>query len=495
MVKQSKSKNKRRQFLKVSAALPLIAGIQSTSSVYAKEEIAPASERRFLFVFGATGGASIIDSFLPILDTESNTGNNTFTSDQIQQPDGSNLRCPIPLENSIQGAIPLGDGYNLATFLSKHVADAAVFTQEVSSVNHFIASRRSVTGDNINGGRTLQEAVAAKYGSDLLLPSCNMAGDSYGGNGEDDTLPVAALGEMITDARSFAFSTHGYQGLANTPNAQLITKARNVRAQLEAASNNAQALSRRRMVNKYLGYRDTLQPQIESANLINKLLLMQTTPDGQPLASFGLVASAEGEELLQRFPNLASDSFEAQTALSYLLVKNGISNVVTLAPSGSPFITPEGQAMTSPLAFDWSHLDHRGAQNAMWGRIMNMVDNLIDLLKATEFAEGQSLWDRSMVYIATEFGRDKISEGGSGHDLNNGNLLISPFINGNRVYGGVEPNSALTYGFNPTTGEPAPGTLMKEGDIYSAICHAMDIDFQGRKDFPAVVKSNVMSMV
>ena len=487
MSNRKKQTHSRRNLLKCMAAAPFMGG-SLPNPIQAAEAAIDPSQRRFLFVIGANGGASIVDSFLPILNTESNSGANTFTEQQIQQPNGSNFRCPIPLDNDIQGAIPLGDGYNMATFLSKHSSDMAVMTQEVSSVNHLIAARRSVTGDNINGGRTLQEAVAAKYGMDLLLPNCNMAGDGYGVNGEDGTLPAKALGEVISDARYFAFATHGSKGLKNVPDASLLESARSVRSELDASRAANSKLSRRALVNQYLAHRDELLPNLEAANLIGKLLMLQQSPNSAPLADFELEASPEGQMLAERFPNLQTDPFEAQVALAYLLIKNGVTCTVSLAPSGTPFFDAERTALTSPLGFDWSHVDHRGAQNAMWSRIMRMTDNLIDLLKASEFGDGQSYWDRSLIYIATEFGRDKTSNGGSGHDLNNGNVIVSPFINGNRVFGGLDSNTALTYGFDRQSGAPAPGTYMKEGDVYSAICQALDIEFQGRRDVPAMMR-------
>jgi hypothetical protein len=62
-------------------------------------------------------------------------------------------------------------------------------------------------------------------------------------------------------------------------------------------------------------------------------------------------------------------------------------------------------------------------------------------------------------------------------------------VNGGRVYGGVDPDTALTYGFDPTTGAPAPGTVMSEADIFGAVAHALGVSFPGRRDMPALVKS------
>lgn len=477
----------RRRFIKTMAAC---SATMASAKGWSAENIPAPSERRFLFVIGANGGASIVDSFLPILDTESSTGINTFTASQIQQINSSNFRCPKPMNNLIQNAIPLGDGYDMSNFLSKHSQDMAVMTQQCSSVNHQIASRRSVTGNDINAGRTLQEAVAMQYGMDLLLPNANMASTDYGGEGNDKTLAPKARPEIIADPRFMAFATHGHKGINNAPNAALIARARQLRQQLDQTSEHRKAFNARPKVANYLHNRDTLMPQLESAELINKLLLLKQSPNGQPLSDYALEQSQEAETLFSYFPNLQNDPFEAQTALAYLLIKSGISCTATIEPSDTPYINPAIGAVTSPLAFDWSHIDHRGAQNAMWGRVMNMTDKLISLLKNTEFGAGQSLWDRSFIYIATDFGREKVSEGGSGHDLNNGNVLLSPFIKGNRVYGGINPDTAHTYGFDRITGEATPNQHMDEGDVYSAVCHAMNIDFDGRRDMPVMIKNS-----
>ena len=484
-MKTSKMLNRRR-FLQATAASAATLTAPITWSANSAN-----SDRRFLFVIGANGGASIVDSFLPILDTDSNTKLNAFTADQIQEVPGSNFRCTRPFENLIQGAIPLGDGYDMGEFLKKHTNDMAVVTQQVSSVNHQIASRRSVDGNGINSGRTLQEAVATRYGQGLLLPNANMAADDYGGAGYDSSISPFARAQTISDPRSMAFATHGFKGINNLPAQNLIAQARNVRQQLSQTSDHKKAFNARSTVSNYLHNRDTVMQQLEYAEVINQLLLLPKAPNGQPLSDFGLEQSSEAQELFSQFPNLVNDPLEAQTALAFLLVKTGLSCAVTLEPSETPFLDAStGRAITSPLAYDWSHINHRGTQNAMWGRIMNMTDKLISLLKATEFQNGESFWDRSLVYIATDFGREKVSMGGSGHHLNNGNVLISPYLNGNRVYGGVDANTALTYGFDPASGTADPSTTMNEGDIYSAICHAMDIDFEGRRDMPALVKAS-----
>ena len=124
------------------------------------------------------------------------------------------------------------------------------------------------------------------------------------------------------------------------------------------------------------------------------------------------------------------------------------------------------------------------------------ADALIALLKELDYLGDPSLgkmWDRSLVYVATDFGRSKdrpknAQTFGSGHDLSNGNVLLSPMLKGNRVYGGVDPKTAKTYGWGREDGAPDSSTVMREGDVYSLVCHAMDIDFAGRKDMPGLVK-------
>lgn len=476
----------RRRFIKSMAAC---SATLSANMSWSADQLATPSDRRFLFVIGANGGASIIDSFLPILDSESSAGINTFTAAQLQEVNGSNFRCPKPMANFIQGSIPLGDGYDMGDFLKNHGWDMAILTQQGSSVNHQIASRRSITGNDINVGRTLQEAVAMQYGQGLLLPNANMAGTDFGGAGRDKTISASARPEVIADSRYMAFATHGSKGITNAPSTELLARARKIREQLGNSSEHRIAFNARPTVASYIHNRDKLMPQLEGENVINKLLLLSQAPGGQALSEYDLESSPEVQTLLEYFPNMQNDPFEAQTALAYLLVKSGLSCSATIEPSDTPYINPAVGAITSPLAFDWSHVNHQGTQNAMWGRIMNMTDKLISLLKASEFGGGQSLWDRSLIYIATDFGREKVSQGGSGHHLNNGNVLISPSPNGNRVYGGVDPNTALTYGFDRATGEPTPGLHMNEGDIYSAICHAMDINFSGRRDMTALVKA------
>jgi hypothetical protein len=53
---------------------------------------------------------------------------------------------------------------------------------------------------------------------------------------------------------------------------------------------------------------------------------------------------------------------------------------------------------------------------------------------------------------------------------------------------GVDLVTGLTFGFNRRTGVAEPGTLLHEGDVYNIVAQALDIDFAGRLDAPAVVR-------
>ncbi|HVZ34157.1 MAG TPA: hypothetical protein VG963_17140, partial [Polyangiaceae bacterium] len=90
-------------------------------------------------------------------------------------------------------------------------------------------------------------------------------------------------------------------------------------------------------------------------------------------------------------------------------------------------------------------------------------------------------------------GRDKTrskdaAAWGTGHHMNNGSVLISPLLQGNAIYGGVDPKTGLTYGFDPQTGTPDKQQSLAEGDVYSILAQALALDFPGRRNFPALLR-------
>jgi hypothetical protein len=119
----------------------------------------------------------------------------------------------------------------------------------------------------------------------------------------------------------------------------------------------------------------------------------------------------------------------------------------------------------------------------MWFQMLSVVDRLIDLLKGAVFNPdtGETFWDRTMIHLATDFGRDKRRPAdaqiwGTSHHLNNGHLTISPFVRGNTVLGGVDPQTALTYGFNTQTGAPDPSRNTTEAESFSGLLQALGVD-------------------
>ena len=213
-----------------------------------------------------------------------------------------------------------------------------------------------------------------------------------------------------------------------------------------------------------------------------------------PLGAYGLQSSALGDKVRSVFPNYDFDPLEAQAALAFLLLRYGVSVTVTLGPGGGAVFKKgvtltsdglaEGDIVNTPISFDFSHQASREVQALMWDRVLKTADRLITLLKSEEYADGKSYWDHSMIYVATEFGRTRkrppgAMTYGTGHELNNGSLIISPLVNGGKVLGGVDPDTILTYGFDPQTGAPQKGRTMTEQEIYSGIIQALGVPTPG----------------
>jgi len=227
--------------------------------------------------------------------------------------------------------------------------------------------------------------------------------------------------------------------------------------------------------------------KLETQDLITRLNVLPNMPPQIPLTQFGLGSSPDGAKVRQTFPAFFEDPFEGQAALAFLLFKYRVSVAVTIGPDFNVKLGGPTGLANPPLAFDYSHNDHRAGQAFMWSRILNTVDKLITLLKTEPFdvATGESLWDRTLIYVATDFGRtrtrvDNAVEFGSGHDLNNGFLMISPMVKGNTILGGVDPLTTLTYGFDARTGTAMPGKLTSnEPDLYSGVLTSMGADLAG----------------
>jgi hypothetical protein len=306
-------------------------------------------------------------------------------------------------------------------------------------------------------------------------------------------VPLRARSELITSPLLFAMGAHGYKGMAAVPKAGGIERARRIREQLDRESVFARTFGKSARLEAYLRQRADAHTDFEATDMINKLLLLEP---GSIDPKLGLTGSELATALREKLPVMEIDEVQGQLALGFLLAYHGMSTTVAVGLREDPPIVEAGP-LNTPIAFDFSHTSHRMTQNLMWGRTAGLLDTFISLLKQYDYLGDPTLgkmWDRSLIYVATEFGRSKTRPAGdttwsTAHDLNNGSLIISPLIKGNRVYGGVDPKTGLTYGFDPTTGQADPATQLAEGDVYSLLAHALDIPFAGRRDFPGVVRS------
>jgi hypothetical protein len=481
----------RRSFLRglgAVSALGLAGGIGSRAALAGEDG------PKLLFVVAASGGASIVDSFLPVSRTEAGSAAPNiiaYADGAIEQVPGAAFRCV----RNLGGTDLFNSDYELSTFVRRHMADMVVATQEVTSVNHVVAQRRAITGAGIHGGRTIQEATAERHGASLALPNVDFASGGYATAGDDGTVAGRSLPELVSDPLLFPLSTHGSLGVRGAPSQLAIDQARRARASIEGASTFLGKHGPGHTLSGYLARRGGAA-EIEASDAIRNLMLLDGAGDAT-LEAYGLAPSPYRARLLEVFPSLArGDALEAQAAVGFLLARYGMSCAITIGLSDIPSFTEEGAIVDTPLAFDFSHVDHVTAQNTMWARMMKVVDGLVTLLKEEDYLgvpELGKMWDRSLVYVATDFGRTKTrpsdsSTFGSGHDFTNGNVLVSPLLEGNRVFGSVDPRTCHTSGFDGATGDPDAGAPKREGDIYSAVAHALDIELAGRTDMSALVR-------
>jgi uncharacterized protein (DUF1501 family) len=438
---------------------------------------------RFLIVISALGGASLIDGPLAIRHRECADweGINCFPDAEVLSRPESPLRA-VNLRRENAGVIPFPFEGRQSDFVLAHHQDMMVVTHTGTSVNHTIAQKRSLNGNSAWNGRTLQEIVAERYGRGLPLPNVNMSSQGYLEPGTDQSIPSWAVAEPVASPALWPLSLDGRRGVPGAPDPELVQLARDVRDEkLDPESLFHRTFRLAPALRRWQVQRGTQSPQLEGLDLITRLNLIPDT-DAIPLSRFGLSAAADAARVREAFPRFLSDPFEAQGALAFLLLKNRAATTVTLGPEYGVLLSGAG-LVNPPLAFDFSHTSHRAAQAIMWSRLYGVADKLIELLKAEPFdeARGESFWDRSLIYIATDFGRSKNRRGGadefgSSHHLNNGSLIISPLVRGNTVLGGVDRDTGLTYGFDPRTGEPDEGREMNEPEVFAGILQALGVD-------------------
>ena len=443
---------------------------------------------KFLIVIGAAGGASIVDSFLAVRATEAGANAakfNTFPDVGVQSVAGSPFRAVRYMGTKL-GSIPIAVNTDQLAFVQKYKDDMLVATSIGTSVNHTIAQKRSITGNGAWKGRTLQECVALQWGQSMPLPNVNMAVGGYGERGTDVTLPAAMYPETVTNPSLWPLGLDGKRGVLGTPSADVIALARKARNEQDSESVFGQTFGKSAALTRWLSQRDS-SAGLEAQDLITRLNVLPDLPPQIPLSQYGLASSPEAARVYQAFPDFFTDPLQGQAALAFLLLKYQVSAAVTIGPDFNVKLAGTAGIVNPPLAFDFSHNDHRGAQAFMWGRILSTVDRLVTLLKSEPFdtTTRETLWDRTLIYVATDFGvlardPDNATVFSSGHDLNNGFLLISPMVKGNTVLGGVDPATTLGYGFDARTGAPLTGAVSSnEADIFTGVLTAMGADLSG----------------
>jgi len=453
---------------------------------------------RFLIVLCASGGASIIDGPLAIRQSEAGTAAptlNCFPDVVFGDLDPSIPFSTVDASLGSVGPIPVPFTTGQSQLVQAHHQDMMVATLTTTSVNHQVAQARSVTGNSAWRGRTIQEAVANQYGAAFPIPNVHLnTGTAFTQRGADASLPAWAYGEQVANPALWPLALDGSRGTAHAVDADVLATARSLRNDvLDVESKFNQAFAGADGIRSWTGLRGSSQAAIEQASLIDKLLFV---PDEAPynLGARGLVPSPDAALVRSAFPNYDWDPLHAQAALAFLLIKNRVSVTVTLGPSFDLVLEngaslgggglPEGSMANPPIGFDFSHQAHRATQAFMWSRLYEVAGGLITLLQGEEWGNGQSLWDRSMIYVATEFGRSKnrvanASEWSTGHDLNNGYLMVSPLVNGNTILGGRDVTTGLTYGFDPGTGVADPGRNMTEAEIFGGLLGVMGVDTDG----------------
>jgi hypothetical protein len=431
-------------------------------------------EPQLLLIVVANGGASMIDCFLPIESTSSNTDIYTYSNSLIENVTGSNFKCVKSLDTSSSLGLP-DPNFEMKTFLLNHSSDMALISQDTSSVNHHVAAQRVLNGDGFYRGTKITELNSNAHGANFSLANINLAGGGFGVAGGNEGLIDYAKALRVATAPSVAFSTHRFKGIDYGISESNVKLARLIRNKLEQKAQGILLWKDHENLERWLRYRENVKG-FEDSNIIDQLLFLERV--GADNSNIPVLQTPFLNKLKAAFPNLLTDPYESQAAIAFLLFRNGLSNSVTID-------------MNLGLGFDQSHQFHTEAQNYMWRRTLKTLDALLTLFK-TEYYMGDpkkgTIWNRLVTYVPTEFGRDKNKKQGSGHNLNNAHLLLSPKIKGNRLYGSLNETTGHISGFDLRTGKPDPSKKISEKHMYSIIASALEIPFPGRHNSKGVLK-------
>lgn len=471
----------RRSFLKTAAAWAGAAGAAGAVR-RAGAQSAPTGDERFLIILCGLGGYSIQDAFMAVKESEaaSPAELNCFPDEMVQ--DIGPFRA-VTMPPGTDGA----SGYPSfqADFLRRHGQETAIWTQRASSVNHLNAQTRCLNGDAAWAGRTLMEAVAIERGRGFRLPNVNMAGSGFAVPGSDPSIPAYARPIAITDPRLFALGTHAYEGLRPSWTQGEVDWSRRFRGKVEAAQDFNRVHRNSRRLQSWLEGRDRAAG-FESEGLISKLSVIDESAKW-PLSEYGIDPNPDLAAIEAALPKIALDPTEAQAALAFLLVKHRASSVVTIAPPVAGLVGPDREIINFNSVFDAAHNTHRPSQDFHWSRLLEVADGLIGLLKATPYGDqGESFWDHTVLYMPSEFGRAQYRTGPSGnfgtaHDFPGAQVVVSPLVRGNRIFGGIDRSQARLIGFDPSGShelDPTrPGISEKEG--FSAMLELMGVSRAG----------------
>ena len=456
------------------------------------EAAAAGDPTKFLVCIGGFGGASIIDSFMPLAEADVTPSEaavaNVYPDSEVVTYADTDLRA-VDRDNSL-----FAQTYpsRISAFLDAHRHHTTVATHTVTSVNHAVGQKRSITGNGAWNGRTLQEAVAIQYGESRPLPNVTMGSLGFREDGDDDTVPAFARAEPVAAPLRWPLGLDSMHGIENVPDREIVELARELRnSSLDEESSFAITFQLSERLKRWRAQREEQQPQIEAAELMKKLNF------GLEYGSLPQFDPDDLSALESVFGRLTIDPLESQAAMAYLLIKHGISVAVTISPNWNLITNPnseeedENLVFNPPLSFDYSHTRHRDAQGIMWQRILDQAHALITLLQGAEHPEcpGESLWEHTLVYVPTEFGRSRQRQDfdvdfPSMHHLNNGAAMFSTLTAPGTVLGGVHPDG-MTYGYDPSDGTPRPSEEMPEDVVYAGVLAALGIDTAGA-GLPAV---------
>ncbi len=435
-----------------------------------------------LLTVAGLGGYALQDSFLGIRESEAGRnapGINCFPDAWVQDI-GPFRALDIP-EDHTAGAL---EPSFQPDFVRAHQSEMLVYTHRASSVNHPVAQQRVLNGDRAYLGRTIMEAVAAHHGESFPLANVNMAVSGFAEHGYDVSLPSWAKAISVPDPWMFPLALSGYEGLSRAWAPADVQLMRALREGLvEAESEFLAANQQEDLVNLWGQHRQRAS-LLESASAIRKLNLNPTT-DERPFDSFGLPQTDDLARLQAAFPRLATDPFEAQAALAFLLLKHRLSVSVAISPAPQ-VLRIDGRTINPNSAFDASHGVHRPYQAVMWNRVLRVAHQLIELLKTEPDGPG-TLWDRTVLFMPSEFGReaerpDNAHIYGTAHDLEGGNVIISPLANGGRVLGDINPSTARLYAFDPEDPSGVVDTSrtgISEEETLAGVLHLLEVPTPG----------------